>query len=221
MIILNGDGMKMCFLFLLFITVSPALNAQTFDEWFRQKKTQREYLLKQIVLLQQYMGYAKKGYDIAQKGLTTISQIKNGDFSLHSFFFQALKQVNPLISEYPKAEALLSSFTWSEATCRNTIRKVNSSGFLSAGDVEYALAVLENVRTENEESINVFLLVITPDKLQLSDDERLKKLDDLYVEVLDRQAFIGSFCDEIGLLEKQRRSDIQDIEVQKVLYGLK
>lgn len=213
--------MKMCVLFILIAFVSPSLKAQTFDEWFRQKKTQREYLAKQIVLLQQYTGYAKKGYDIAQKGLTTISQIKNGDYSLHKVFFQALNKVNPLISGYPKADALLSSLTWSDVTCKNSIKEVNTSGFLSTGDVEYILSVLENVKTENDKSIDDFLLIITPDELQLSDSERLDKLELLYGNVLDRQSFLSSFRGEIKILERQRRADLKDIEVQRILYGLK
>lgn len=211
----------MCVLIILIAFVSLSLKAQTFDEWFRQKKTQREYLAKQIVLLQQYMGYAKKGYDIAQKGLTTISQIKNGDYSLHKVFFQALNEVNPLISGYPKANALLSSLTWSDMTCKNSIKEVNTSGFLSTGDVEYILSVLENVKTENDKSIEDFLLIITPDELQLSDSERLDRLELLYGKVLDRQSFLSSFRGEIKILESQRRVDLKDIEVQRILYGLK
>lgn len=43
--------------------------AQTFDEWFRQKKTQKKYLVQQIAALKVYLGYLKEGYEIAQKGM--------------------------------------------------------------------------------------------------------------------------------------------------------
>lgn len=60
-----------------------ASKVQTFHEWFRQKKTQKKYLIQQIAALKVYLGYVQKGYSIAQKGLTTVSNIKKGNFDLH------------------------------------------------------------------------------------------------------------------------------------------
>lgn len=40
-------------------------HAQTWDEWFNQKSTQKKYLLQQIAAFEAYLSYAKKGYDIA------------------------------------------------------------------------------------------------------------------------------------------------------------
>ncbi|MBK8310917.1 MAG: hypothetical protein IPL04_08535 [Chitinophagaceae bacterium] len=37
-----------------------SVNGQTLAEWTQQKKTQKKYLLQQIVALQVYIGYAKK-----------------------------------------------------------------------------------------------------------------------------------------------------------------
>src|SRR3546814_4811730 len=57
--------------------------ATKWKEWFRQKKTQKEYLVMQIAALQAYIQVAKRGYEIAKTGLTTIGNIKDGDFNLH------------------------------------------------------------------------------------------------------------------------------------------
>ena len=56
---------KILILFLLTIIVTTT-QAQTFAEWFRQKKTQKQYLIQQIAALQVYIGYAQKGYSIAK-----------------------------------------------------------------------------------------------------------------------------------------------------------
>ncbi len=73
--------MKFIMILITGMILSTAAPAQTWDEWFKQKKTQKKYLAKQIVLLRLYLGYLKKGYEIADKGLTTIHNIKNGDFN--------------------------------------------------------------------------------------------------------------------------------------------
>jgi hypothetical protein len=38
--------------------------------------------------LQGYIGFAKKGYDIATNGIHTVRDIKNGEFGLHSALSQ-------------------------------------------------------------------------------------------------------------------------------------
>src|ERR1700750_1480750 len=77
-------------------------HSQTYDEWFRQKKTQKEYLLQQIAALQTYIGYAEQGYSIVKSGLNLIGNVKKGDFSLHSDYFKSLANVNPSIKQYVK-----------------------------------------------------------------------------------------------------------------------
>ncbi|MCH5688762.1 conjugal transfer protein TraI [Niabella sp. W65] len=58
---LKSERMKKILLFLLLVVSAGSnLQAQTFAEWFQQKKTQKKYLLQQIAALQVYIGYAKK-----------------------------------------------------------------------------------------------------------------------------------------------------------------
>lgn len=82
--------------------------AQTFAEWFRQSETQKKYLLQQIAALHVYLGYAKKGFEIANKGINTVRNIKNGDFNLHRDFFNSLKNVNPNISRFAKVADIIA-----------------------------------------------------------------------------------------------------------------
>src|SRR5437870_5513652 len=82
--------------------------AQTYDEWVRQKETQRKYLIEQIVAFKTYLGYAVEGYSTAKLGLNTIKDIKNGDFNLHDNYFKSLSVVNPQIKKYSKVAAIIS-----------------------------------------------------------------------------------------------------------------
>src|SRR5674476_818487 len=89
--------MKKLFIILTLIFIAADSHAQTWDEWFAQKQTQKKYLLQQIAALQTYISTAEKGYKIASDGIHTISNIKNGELNLHSLFFNSLKTVNPKI----------------------------------------------------------------------------------------------------------------------------
>jgi len=213
--------MRVMMLICIMVLSSFHLRAQTFNEWFRQKKTQREYLIKQIALLQQYIGYAKKGYDIAQKGLGTISQIKNGDLKIHQVFFNALKEVNPSFANYPKAADIISSVVSMNALCNKALRDFYASDFVGQDNRDYAQRVLGNIKAENKGVVDDLLLVASSGHLQLSDDQRLSRIDQLYNTVKDREAFVSSFISQLRMLVRQRHSDMQEVEMQRIMYGLK
>src|SRR5690348_12290797 len=94
--------MKKIFLMVLICVSAFRVQAQTFDEWFRQKKTQIQYLTDQIAALQVYRQSLEKGHTIAGTGLKFIHGIKKSDFDLHHFYFSSLKKVNPQLKSYTK-----------------------------------------------------------------------------------------------------------------------
>ena len=53
--------MKKLIIIMLLGMLVTGVKAQTFAEWFQQKKTQKIYLLEQIAALQIYTGYLQKG----------------------------------------------------------------------------------------------------------------------------------------------------------------
>src|SRR5690349_4960560 len=83
-------------------------NAQTFNEWFRQKKTQKKYLLQQIAALKVYLDYLKKGYKIVDKGLTIVGDIKQGKFDLDIEYLESLANVNSAVSGSAKVAGIIA-----------------------------------------------------------------------------------------------------------------
>jgi hypothetical protein len=64
-------------------------------------------LIQQIAALKVYLEYLKKGYKIVDKGLTTIGEIKNGTFNLDKDYLYSLKQVSPVVKNFPKVKEVL------------------------------------------------------------------------------------------------------------------
>src|SRR5690242_12522106 len=83
-------------------------NAQTFNEWLRQKKTQKQYLLQQVAALKVYLEYLKKGYKIVDKGLTIVGDIKQGKFDLDIEYLESLKNVNSAVSGSAKVASIVA-----------------------------------------------------------------------------------------------------------------
>src|SRR3954471_4245804 len=119
--------MKKTYIILLFVAVVVQSNAQTFSEWFRQKKTQKKYLIEQIAALEVYAGYLEKGYSIMSEGLSQINSIKHGEFDLHESYFTSLKNINPHIKDYTNVNDILEAKRQIEIISRRVLKLAKST----------------------------------------------------------------------------------------------
>src|SRR4051812_14383767 len=127
--------MKKVAITLVILIAFKESSAQTFDEWFKQKKTQKKYLIEQIAAFQMYLGYVQKGYSIARKGLTTIGNIKKGDFNLNNDFFSSFKSVNPTIRNYSKVAEIIAFQIKIVHTYKYTYKYVQTISLYSPAEV--------------------------------------------------------------------------------------
>jgi hypothetical protein len=197
------------------------VSAQTVNEWVNQKSTQKKYLLQQIAALQVYISYAKKGYNIVSGGINTIRDIKKGDLNLHNTFFSSLKTINPKISRYAKVADIISYQVRIIKLARQTLQSIKEANQFSVEEIEYCKKVLNALLDDCIQSVTELLEIITPDKLQMADDERLVRIDKLYVDMQDKFTFCNVMSEDIGLLALQRLSEQTEINRSKLINGIK
>lgn len=177
-------------------------------------------LIEQIAALQMYIGYAKQGYTIANKGLTTVRNIKNGDFNLHRDFISSFNKVNPKIKGYANVADIIALQLRIISTVKECLKGVKDARQFSIAEIDRCSIVFQNVLNSSLENIEQLLEIITDSKLQMKDDERLKRIDALYTDMQDKYAFSSSFSEEMALLTLQRMHQRADIELSKRLNGL-
>jgi len=212
--------MKKVLLIAFLISTVHVGQAQTWDEWFKQKKTQRKYLLQQIAALKVYLGYLKKGYDIASQGLTTIRNIKNGDFNLHRDFLGSLSLVNPKIKNYARIADIIALQTRIIKEVKETIRGMEEAGQLTPEEMNLSKRVFDNLLAEALKNIEELFLVITSGELEMKDDERLKRIDAIYVEMQEKYAFTAGISEELAMLSVQRMQEQYEINLSRKLFGI-
>lgn len=198
-----------------------SVSAQTVDEWVNQKSTQKKYLLQQIAALQVYIGYAKKGYNIVSGGINTIRDIKKGELNLHNTFFSSLKTINPKISRYAKVADIIFYQVRIIKLVRQTLQSIREANQFTVQEIEYCKIVLDALLNDCVQSITELLDIITPDKLQMTDDERLGKIDKLYLDMQDKFTFCNVMSDDISLLALQRLTEQAEINRSKLINGIK
>lgn len=189
---------------------STSLWAQTFGEWFRQKKTQQRYLLEQIAALRVYAGYVHKGYGIVSGGLQTVRDITGGEFSLHELFISGLKKVSPVIrNDVRIAEILLM-----QGQLVKFFDGLTSKCGISVEMLDYVHSVRLEVLGEGLSDLEELLLVVTSGKAEMTDDQRLARLNSLYGRSLERSSFVRDFCGQTALVLGQQH--LEKIEIERL-----
>lgn len=183
------------------------------------QKPKHKRLIEQIAALQVYIGYAQQGYNIANKGLTTVRNIKNGDFNLHRDFISSFKKVNPRIKGYAKVADIIALQLRIISAIKECLRGVKDARQFSTAEIDHCSMVFQNVLNASLENIEQLLEIVTDGGLQMKDDERLKRIDALYNDMQDKYAFSNSFSEEMALLTVQRMHQRADIELSKKLNG--
>ena len=211
---------KLLILFLLGMLASTT-QAQTFAEWFKQKKTQKKYLVQQIAALQVYIGYAQKGYSIAKEGLNTIGDFKRGEFNLHNGYFNSLKNVNPKIKQYAKVADIMAMQVIIIQGYSRTRRHVRESGAFNGEELDYIMRVLDRLLDDCENTLDELITVTSDGNLEMNDDERLKRIDILYQDMTDKYTFSRSFHSETMVLAASRIKENNDVQTSRALYGIK
>lgn len=183
--------------------------AQTpnWNEWFRQKKTQRKYLIQQIAALKVYLEYLKKGYDIAQKGLTTIGDIKNGTFHLDKDYFNSLKQVSPVVRDSPKVTSILNYQYSIIREFRKLYEDSKKDENLTPDEIRYIENMYHNMLDECDDSIHELTLITTSGEAEMKDDERLLRLDKVHEDMLEKYTFTQDFTASTRLLSLKRAKE--------------
>ncbi len=178
-----------------------------------QKSTQKKYLLQQIAALQVYTGFLQKGYGIVHSGLNTIRDITDGEFKLHTAYISSLAQVNPVIRNDKRVNAMISMQT-EIVDAFNSIK----NGVLSADNQAYVNEVRQLALSDCSKDLEELELVITSGKVQMMDDERLERLGKVYDRTLDKYAFTQHFANEVSMMILQSTGEQQDIKSLRRYY---
>ena len=210
---------RLIILWAIFTTVSA--KSQTWDEWFRQKKTKLKYIAQQIAAYEVYAGYLKKGYNIVEKGWAVVNNIKHGDFDLHNNYFNSLKEVNGAIKNYGKVNSItnlqVQILQINDAV--NKFTKDNAN--VQLREKNYINSVMSSLLDKCAGDLDQLTMLTNNGTVEMKDDERLRRIEDLYTDMQDKYSFAKYFENSVQTLALSRKKNANDINMSKLLYGIK
>lgn len=207
--------MKKCvWIFLLLLYVPCLSQAQTYEA---------EQLLldvQKLSQLKQMLTDLKKGYEIVYKGYSTIKNISEGNFNLHQVFLDGLLQVSPAVHNYKKVVDIISLQLKIVSEYKSAFKNFKNGGKFTADEIEYIGKVYSNLFDKSVKNLETLTLIITSGTLRMSDDERLKQIDALHEDMVDKLSFLRHFNNETSVLALQRTKAQNEINLTKKIYGL-
>lgn len=207
--------MKKCVVVLLLIISLPCLlKAQT------EEAEQLLLDVQKLSQLKQMLADLKKGYEIVYKGYSTIKNISEGNFNLHQVFLDGLLEVSPAVRNYKKVENIISLQLRIVSEYKAAFKQFKEARKFTADEIDYMEKVYSNLFDESIKNLETLIMIITSGTLRMNDDERLKQIDDLYEDMVDKLSFLRHFNNQTSVLALQRTREEKQINFSKKIYGL-
>ncbi|MDI5894838.1 hypothetical protein [Flavobacterium algoritolerans] len=199
----------------LFLLFAGFLNGNIYGQ-----AKQAEVLLKQIAALQIYIGYAQKGYSVAKKGLNTIGDFKRGEFNLQTDYFNSLKTVNPKIKKYARVAEIISLQVKIIKSYGTIYGQIQQDDLFHGDEVDYIKRVFDRLIENCDDNLEELITIVTDGQLEMKDDERMKRIDAIYQNMLENHTFCESFSNQTRLMSLSRTKDTKEVKTSRALRGI-
>ncbi len=167
-----------------------------------------------------YIQYLKKAVSIAKTGLNTINDIKNGEFKLHAIFFKGLSAVNPKIKNIAAVAEIVSYQVNTLKSYKKSFSRIKASEQFTPKEIEYIYGVFGKLLDDCGEIVLELTNILSDDTYKMSDDERIKRINDLHEKMQDNYKFCQNFSNNNLLMAIQRLKEQQETSESKKLFNL-
>ena len=177
--------------------------------------------IEKLAQFKQILTDLKKGYEIIRGGYNTIKNISQGSFTLHQNYLDGLMQVSPQVRKYKRIADIINYQILLVKEYKLAFGRFKGSHAFTLQELDYMSHVYDGLFKQSLASLDELTTVITANKLRMSDDERLKAIDRIYADVLDKLLFLRDFNNKMAILAVQRAKEKNDAGVMRSIYNLK
>jgi len=162
-----------------------------------------------------------KGYEIVSNGYETIKNISKGNFNLHQVFLDGLLLVSPAVANYKRIPDIINDQLSIVKEYKSAFAMYKQDKHFLPGEIIYLGSVYNNLFNQSISSLNELIMVITANKMRMSDAERISSIDRIYGEMEDKLTFLRYFNNHTTLLAVQRAKEQHDVNTMQNIYGIK
>jgi DNA repair ATPase RecN len=177
--------------------------------------------LEKLAQFKQILSDLKKGYEIVSVGYNTIKNISQGNFNLHKDFLDGLMQISPTVKNYKRVADIINYQIIIVKEYKRAFSRFKNDKNFNSQELDYLNRVYNNLFKQSLKNLDDLTTVLTANKLRMTDDERLKSIDDIFNEIQDKVLFLRNFNNNTTILAVQRAKERNDAETIRNIYGIK
>jgi len=162
----------------------------------------------------------KQGYDILNSGYRTVRDLSQGNFSLHRTFLDGLLRVNPTVRRYRKIGEIINMQIHLVAQCRAGYKGFSTSQLFNGQELRYISGIHDRILRLSLGNLNELLLVLSEQTLEMSDNERLSRIDAIHRQMEEKLHFLHHFNAESSVLQLQRKKELTNSHSMGKLQGI-
>jgi len=175
--------------------------------------------IEKLSQLKQILNDLYKGYQILNEGYTTIKNISEGNFNLHEAFLDALLQVSPIVKNYKKVMDIVDYQKQIISEYKSSFEKIKNGHHFNADELAYMSSVYSKLVVESLKDLENLLNIVSAGKLRMSDDDRLRGIDNVYEHMKEKLMFLRHFNGSAAVLAVQRSREANDEKSIRNFYG--
>lgn len=176
--------------------------------------------VEKLAQFKQILADLEKGYKVLNGGYNTIKNLSEGNFSLHKTFLDGLMQVSPAVRKYYKVAEIIDYQMRLIKEHKTAMQRFNASGLFQANELSYLERVYDNLFSSSLRNLDELTLVVTANKLRMSDDERLAAIDRIHLDMQDKLQFIRHFNGNTHMMAAQREKERNEIKTLQKIHGV-
>jgi hypothetical protein len=162
-----------------------------------------------------------KGYKVLSQGYDRIKGIAEGNYKLHQVFLDGLFAVNPAVREYKRIPMIINYQALLMKEYKRAYQRFRDDANFTASELRYMESVYTYLVKQSVRNLDELAMVVTASKLRMTDDERLKAIDRIFLDMESELSFLRYFNNTTQMLAMQRESEKSDVTTIQSLYELK
>ena len=176
--------------------------------------------VEKLAQFEQILSDMRKGYEILNGGYNTIRDLSEGNFNLHKTFLDALMEVSPAVKNYKRVADIVNYQLILVREYKSAFNRFKRDNNFNQQELAYLRKVYENLFDQSLNNLDELLLIVTANKLRMSDDERLTAIDRIYADMQDKLMFLRYFNNNTTILALQRAKEQNDVGTMRQIYGI-
>jgi len=139
---------------------------------------------------------------------------------MHQAFRDGLMAVNPSVRNYKRIPLIIEYQKLLVQEYKRAWKQLKNDPNLTIDEIFYIESVYKFILQASLRNLDDLAMIITATKLRMSDDERMRAIDNIFFDMENRMVFLRGFNNDTRLLAIQRAFANNNQQNVKKLYGV-